>query len=378
MQNNFIRSDNGLRERIVVAMSGGVDSCAAALMLSEQGYEVLGVSMQVWDYRKNGGNSKRATCCAPADFDDAREVAAKCGFPFYVFDFEDSFYQSVIDPFINSYLNGETPNPCMDCNRKVKFFELRERARALGTKKIATGHYARVTQGSDGLFHLFSACDVNKDQSYFLYAMKQDQLAETLFPVGELQKSQVRNFLAEKGFNMSSKPESFDICFVSDSVSSFIEKEKGITLPKGRIRGSTGEILGEHQGIHNFTVGQRKGLRLSSENPLYVIQLNSKENEVIVGDKSELERKKFTVKEVNWVSGIRPVGPIISNVKLRYRHHGVRCKINSLDEGRAEVEFLDDWSAVSPGQAAVFYSLDTDELNCYEVFGGGVIERDND
>jgi len=360
-------------DRIVVAMSGGVDSCASALLLAEQGFEIVGVAMQVWDYRKNGGSASRATCCAPSDFDDAREIADRGKFPFYVFDFEESFHRAVIQPFVNSYLEGKTPNPCLDCNRKVKFHELRERARAFGAKKVATGHYAQIREKSDGSFGLYTARDVQKDQSYFLYALTQADLSTTLFPVGAMTKSEVRSFLADRGFHLASKAESQDICFVSTSVSTFIERETGKKISRGTFVDGGGEVRGEHDGVHQFTVGQRRGLGLSDKFPLYVIDIDHETNNVRVGPKDDLEREDFYVSDVSWVSGSPPSAPIRSRVKLRYRHPGVLCDIEPLSGNAARVVFRGEWTAVSPGQAAVFYSEHDETDGCVEVLGGGRI-----
>ncbi len=363
-------------DRIVVAMSGGVDSCATALMLVEQGHSILGVAMQVWDYRKNGGNATRATCCAPSDFDDAREIADTRGFPFYVFDFEDSFYDSVIQPFINSYLEGKTPNPCLDCNRKVKFAQLRARALALGATKVATGHYAQIRQKSDGKYGLYTAVDRAKDQSYFLYALEQADLANTYFPVGGMTKPEVRAYLEAHGYRVASKAESQDICFVSSSVGEFIEKETGKRPPAGRFVTESGETLGEHQGVHHFTVGQRRGLGLSDRFPLYVLDIDSSQNQVTVGPKEALEKAYFTVGEVNWISGEVPASPFRSRVKLRYRHEGILCEVRPVGANGAEVHFVEGWTAVSPGQAAVFYSEHDESDGAVEVLGGGRILKE--
>ena len=369
------------RDPVVVAMSGGVDSCAAALMLTEEGHSVIGISMQVWDYRKNGGNAKRATCCAPSDFDDARQVAEGYGFPYYVFDFEDSFYDSVIRPFVESYQSGKTPNPCLDCNRKVKFRELRRRAAALGASVVATGHYAQIKRKNDGTLGLYTSRDERKDQSYFLYAMTQHDLENTRFPVGSMTKDEVREYLGERGFAVADKAESQDICFVSSTASEFVEKESDTELPHGEVVNTSGEVLGTHVGIHRFTVGQRRGVGVSSEHPLYVLNINSETNRVTVGEKDELASEKFFVEDVNWISGVQPTKPITALVKLRYRHQGVLCEIEPLPNDdnaqglRAKLSFADNWSAVSPGQAAVFYQTETDQFGDREVLGGGIISQ---
>jgi tRNA-specific 2-thiouridylase len=278
--------------KVIAAMSGGVDSCAAAILLHNQGYDIVGISMQVWDYRSHGGNSSRATCCAPSDFDDARKISERYDFPFYVFDFEDSFKENVINPFINTYLKGETPNPCLDCNRKVKFQELRNRAKSLGADKVATGHYARVNVKENGEYGLFSSRDLEKDQSYFLYALTQSELSKTVFPVGDMIKPDVRKILADQNYTISSKAESQDICFVSTSVSNFIEKS-GHTSPKGKLKLANGTVMGDHEGVFNYTVGQRKGLGIGHHSPLYVLNIDSSDNSVVVGEKHELERQNF-------------------------------------------------------------------------------------
>lgn len=368
------------QERVIVAMSGGVDSSAAALLLAEQGYAVTGVAMQVWDYRKNGGSQTRATCCAPADFDDARSVADKKRFPFYVFDFEDSFYEAVIRPFVNSYLHGLTPNPCLSCNRKVKFSELRKRAASLGVRKVATGHYAQIKELRPGEFGLFSAVDTAKDQSYFLYAMTQQDLRETLFPVGAMTKSQVRAYLRDDGIELADKAESQDICFVSSTVAEFIEEQFGLKSAKesqGDIVSSSGKKLGRHSGIHKFTVGQRRGLGVSNRSPLYVLNIDPDQNLIQVGEKGELEKSHFFVSDVHWISGTVPSESIVSRVKLRYRHSGAVCKVTPIEGKNARIDFLDQWSTVSPGQAAVFYSTSMEVDGTFQVLGGGTITRNN-
>ncbi len=374
-------------KRVVLAMSGGVDSCAAGVLLHKAGYQVVGISMQVWDYRSHGGNAKRATCCAPSDFDDARQVADTFGFPFYVFDFEDSFREKVIDIFVQTYLEGETPNPCLLCNRKVKFHELRTRGQMLGADIVATGHYARIRKKADGTKGLYTARDLNKDQSYFLYALTQEELDTTIFPVGDMYKPDVRAILEKEGFLLSSKPESQDICFVSTTVSDFIEK-KGGTPTKGSIKKTDGTVLGTHEGIYNYTVGQRKGLGLSNPSPLYVLTINPEDNVVVVGEKDELKREEFFVSEVHWVSGDWQKDAsgkpkmLRALVKLRYRHEGVLCDIHPVyDEkgdlsNKARLSFVDGWSPVSPGQAAVFYADEAQDDGAREVLGGGVLLRD--
>lgn len=357
---------------VAVAMSGGVDSSVAALLLKEQGYSPVGISMQVWDYRNQGGSCTRATCCSPDDFTDARRVAGRIGVPYYVFDFEKTFEREVISKFVKTYESGSTPNPCVDCNSKVKFHELRQRAVAMGCGVVATGHYAQVEKRDDG-YHLLRGIDSDKDQSYFLYGIKPSELAQTLFPVGHLTKPQVRELAAKAELPTASKPESQDICFVSGTIAEFMKK-RGINPRKGRIVSVAGAVLGEHDGIHQFTVGQRRGLSLGGNaNPLYVTKLNAETNTVVVGPASDLERKSFIVEDVNWVSpsladsSIRPHA-IQSIVQLRHRHKGVKAELEILQDGSVKATFVDEWTTVSPGQAAVFYDLDN-----REVLGGGRI-----
>ncbi|MCB9030446.1 MAG: tRNA 2-thiouridine(34) synthase MnmA [Deltaproteobacteria bacterium] len=363
-------SDSAEIKRVVCAMSGGVDSSVSALLLHQAGYDVLGVSMQVWDYRNNGGSCSRATCCSPDDFTDARRVAGRVGIPYYVFDFEKSFKAKVIDNFVEKYSKGLTPNPCIDCNNKVKFRELRDRAEKIGCDAVATGHFARVMQDKQG-YHLLRGVDSNKDQSYFLYSLTQAELARTIFPVGEMTKEQVRELAREFDLNTADKAESQDICFVSGSVQDFIAKQGGKT-PPGDIVDKAGRKLGSHQGVHRYTVGQRRGLDIGgADEALYVIELDAQNNRVIVGPKEDLRIDRFKVSELSWISPAHISQDAPSTfecvAQLRHRHAGVPVRVNLVDN-EAEVEFLEEHSTVSPGQAAVFY----DQSN-QEVLGGGRI-----
>jgi tRNA-specific 2-thiouridylase len=371
-------SPNKTHASVVVAMSGGVDSSVAAYLLSKQGYPLVGVSMQVWDYKKSSQHNSRATCCSPADFCDARMVAAKLEIPFYVVDFERAFEREVIDKFVATYQSGLTPNPCIDCNSKVKFRELRERSRAFGCNYVATGHYARIRRSEAG-YHLLRGRDRTKDQSYFLYTCKQEELGETLFPVGEFTKSEIRAIAREAGLATADKAESQDICFIAGSVQDFVTRIGG-GKGRGEFITRDGEVVGQHDGVHRYTVGQRRGLNLGgASEPLYVVGLDAERNQVIVGGRDDLRREDFVVGELSIVSpeliasvgnGVFPFA-IEAIVQVRSRHEGVKAEVRFVDPQSVVVRWTGDWAPVSPGQAAVFYDLANEE-----VLGGGRIKAD--
>ena len=355
--------------KVLVAMSGGVDSSLAACLLAAEGHDCIGVSMQVWDYRRDGGSASKATCCAPSDFCDARMVADRIGIPFYVFDFEEDFRREVIDPFVAAYEEGRTPNPCIACNRKVKFAALRARAASMGITHVATGHYARIEARPDGL-HLLRGMDRNKDQSYFLYALTREELARTLFPLGGMSKDEVRTRARAAGLPTADKPESQDICFVSGSVRDFVERIGGSPQVPGQIVDAAGTVLGAHEGVSGFTVGQRRGIGVGGRGaPLYVTAIEADTNTVVVGERGDLERESFEVCDLNWVAPATFAGKEFEAlVQVRSRHGGTRVRVSVREGNRAKVRFCDAWVPVAPGQAAVFYDLDNEE-----VLGGGTI-----
>ena len=350
--------------RIVVAMSGGVDSSVAAGLLHEAGLEVIGVSMQLYDASHGFGS-----CCTIDDLHDARRVAAHLGFPHYIVNFESHFHRHVQENFLAEYAKGRTPIPCAHCNSEVKFKELLARAEGYGAAALATGHYARLERDDDGRLHLLRGADRGKDQSYFLFSLTQAQLAQASFPVGHLSKDDVRREAARLGLlGVAGKPDSQEICFVPDGdYARFLEREQPALATTGAIVNTDGQTLGAHGGIHRFTVGQRKGLGLSAGVPLYVIAIDAERQEVTVGPKEALVCGALTAAQVNWVSGHPPTGSIRAEVQIRHRHQAAPATVRALDDGRAEVLFDTPQTAVTPGQAAVFYDGD-------EVLGGGWID----
>jgi len=347
--------------RVVVAMSGGVDSSAAAALLKEQGHEVIGMTLRVWSYENQG---KRGSCCSPDDIDDARRVAEALDIPFYVAGVEELFKQRVVNPFVESYLKGRTPIPCVACNRDVKFRFLLERAKALGAR-LATGHYARIEQ-RDGRFRLHRGDDPAKDQSYFLFNLGQEELAHLDFPVGQLTKPEVRAIAARHGLPTSSKPESMEICFVpGGDYAGFVERAAG-PQPGGDLVDQEGRVLGQHGGVHRFTVGQRRGLGVSGPVPLYVQRVDAERREVVVGPVDAVLRSQFDVLGCHWVDEA-PAAEEPIEVRVRHRHTGVAAKVGaSALPGRWTVRPEVPVRAVTPGQAAVFYRGN-------EVLGGGWI-----
>lgn len=360
-----------IRQRIVVAMSGGVDSSTVACLLKDQGHEVIGITLQLYDHGLAVG--KKGACCAGKDIYDAQRAAEKIGIPHYVFDYETAFKEEVIDKFIDSYIKGETPVPCILCNQKVKFKDLLRAAQQLNADAMATGHYVRKII-NNGKAELHKALDENKDQSYFLFTTTQAQLEFLSFPLGDMHKNETRNLARQYGLEVADKQDSQDICFVPDgNYRQVIEKLKPTAFAKGNIIDSSGKILGQHNGIVNYTIGQRRGIGLASDKPLYVIALNAVNNEVIIGPKEELSGTSLLVKGLNWLEhrSFSPKEEIECIVKLRSTHSGSLAKIKLLDSDEGQVELYEKYFAITPGQACVAYSLSSSQL-----LGGGWIVKE--
>ncbi|HMF58677.1 MAG TPA: tRNA 2-thiouridine(34) synthase MnmA [Pyrinomonadaceae bacterium] len=367
--------------KIAVAMSGGVDSSAAAAILKEQGHELVGFTMQLWNQRRGltvdeHGEPLPSRCCSLDDVYDARRVAEELGFPFYVLNLERDFERDVVAPFVESYLNGETPIPCVACNSRLKFASLDRLAASLGCDKVATGHYARVHfDEAANRYKLLRGKNLQKDQSYFLWELTQEQLARSLFPLGEMSKPEARDAARAHNLAVADKAESQEICFVPDGdyagfIDRYLEAEdKEEQKPgDGEIVNTRGESMGTHGGIHRYTVGQRRGLGISNERPLYVVQINSAKNRVVVGTEEELLTSEFTATGINWISFDAPEESVRAEVRIRYRHQQEPATITMLDGARAHIRFDQPQRAITPGQATVFYRGD-------EVVGGGWIEK---
>ncbi len=339
-------------------MSGGVDSSVAASLLVDQGYEVIGATMQVWDYSQCDIEEGNGTCCSSIDVDDARSVADSLGIPFYVLNCEEKFKTSVIDPFINSYLNGETPLPCVNCNTFLKFDHLIKKMKELNCDYLATGHYAQINQLEDGHYGIFTSEDGWKDQTYFLFTLEPSIVPKILFPVGHLNKTEVRKIAEEKNLVVARKKDSMGICFVGDKgYDQFLKQNVSAAVlasKKGLMKRYTnGEVMSEHKGIHLYTYGQSKGLGMDHHEKLFVIKIDAETNTVWVGDEKYLYRDRLEVKDMHLINEIKD-GEVL-NVKIRYQHKGSLAKVKIKNAHNAELEFLEPQRAVTPGQAAVFY-----------------------
>ncbi len=364
-------------ETIAVAMSGGVDSSVVAGMLHREGKRVIGLTMQLWNQRRLpeiASGAPTGRCCSLDDVYDARHVAQHLGIPYYVVNFEDRFERQVVKPFVDEYLAGRTPIPCTLCNNFIKFDQFLEMADGVGASRIATGHYAQIAWNPDsGRWEMRRSADRAKDQTYFLFGLTQAQLARTLFPLGGFEKPQVRQLARELAIPTAAKPDSQEICFVPNGdYAAFIDayfREQGISPreTRGEVVTTEGRVVGEHSGVHHFTVGQRRGLGVAAREPLYVISTEPATRRVVIGRNDDLLRATMRVQDVNWISIAPPTTPVRAEIKIRNKHAAAAATIAPIDQMRVEVHFDQPQRAVTPGQGAVFYSGDL-------VLGGGWIQ----
>lgn len=361
-----MQTEKSGRPQAMIAMSGGVDSSVAAYLMQQAGYDCMGVTMKLYE-NEDAGVPRGHTCCTLDDVEDARRVAYALGMPYYVFNYKDAFREQVMARFAAAYQHGATPNPCLDCNRYLKFGLLETRARALGCDVLATGHYARVEQLPDGRYTLKKAVDTTKDQSYVLAWLTQEQLAHTRFPLGGLHKTEAREIAEAHGFCNAHKHDSQDICFVPDgNYAKFIEQHACKTYPEGDFVDVHGNVLGRHKGIIRYTIGQRKGLGLALKEPMYVMDVDIEKNQVVLGRNEDLFSKRLVADDVNLISIGHIDTPIRVTAKVRYRHTEAPATVNPLPDGKIEVIFNEPQRAITKGQAVVLYDGDI-------VVGGGTI-----
>lgn len=357
-----------MKEKVVVGMSGGVDSSVAAYLLKEQGYDVIGVTMQIWEDEEQQRTEENGGCCGLSAVDDARRVADRLEIPYYVMNFKQEFQEKVVDYFVEEYLAGRTPNPCIACNRYVKWESLLKRSMEIGADYIATGHYARIAKLPNGRFAIRNSVTARKDQTYALYNLTQFQLAHTLMPIGEYEKDQVRRIAQEAGLPVAAKPDSQDICFVPDGdYVAFLKKKAGERMPgEGDFVTRDGTVLGKHKGITHYTIGQRKGLGLSMGEPVFVSELRPKTNQVVVGEEPQVFKKELLCDHLNFMGMEDLEEPRRVWAKVRYAHKGQWCRIERQGRDLIRAEFEEPVRAITPGQAVAFYEGEY-------VLGGGII-----
>lgn len=359
--------------KVLVAMSGGIDSTVTALMLHEQGYEVIGITMKTWDYAASGGSKKETGCCNLDSFNDARQAAVEHGFPHYILDIRDEFGSFVVENFVDEYLAGRTPNPCVLCNTHIKWRALLKRANALGCDYIATGHYGQVHQHDNGRYFIRKGVDETKDQSYVLWGLEQDLLSRTLLPLGTYRKTEIRQMAHDFGYpELAKKPESYEICFVPDNDYRGFLKRKVDGL-EDRVAGGyfvdkTGKILGQHKGYPFYTIGQRKGLDIALGKPAYVTAIHPDTNTVVLGDEADLEKEDMQVARINWMKYDHVPEETELLTKIRYKDKGSLSAITALGSHDVAVRFYEKAKGIAPGQSAVFYEGD-------DVIGGGIIQK---
>ncbi len=361
--------NNADKGRVVVAMSGGVDSSVAAALLVEQGYEVIGMMMRLWSEESAGPATPANRCCTPDQMADARRVADKLGISFYVADVRQHFRQAIVQFFLDEHETGRTPNPCVECNRQIRFTYLLDRALAMDADYLATGHYARIEHTPEG-YILMQGQDLHKDQSYVLHTLRQEQLAHVLFPISGYTKDEVREIARRFGLPVASKQESQDLCFLSDGDYRRFIRDNSIQIHQpGPILDQDGRELGQHQGLPFYTIGQRKGLGIAAAEPLFVLRKDAARNALVVGPRESLGVHELVADGVNWISGTPPAYPITTQIKIRYKATPIPATVTPLDGGRVHVQFDEPAFGVTPGQAAVFY----DGPVC---LGGGLITND--